>query len=145
MKEGVLIDTGPLVAFLNSRDRYHGWVLEQWNNIRPPLATCEAVLSEACFLLKNSPGAVDSIMEMIQRKVISAPFRLEENIQPIKKLLTKYQSVPVSLADACLVRMSEIYPESLILTLDSDFKLYRKQGRQIIPLIIPNKFKNHYG
>jgi len=82
---------------------------------------------------------------MIQRKVISAPFRLEENIQPIKKLLTKYQSVPVSLADACLVRMSEIYPESLILTLDSDFKLYRKQGRQIIPLIIPNKFKNHYG
>jgi predicted nucleic acid-binding protein len=76
-------------------------------------------------------------MRLIQRKIISISFRLDENIQPVRKLLAKYGSVPMSLADACLVRMSELDQSSQVFTLDSDFNLYRKDGRRIIPTIMP--------
>ena len=137
MKENVLLDTGPLVAFLNSRDKFHEWALEHWDQIQPPMLTCEAVISEACFLLAGTDTGVDSVMQMIQRKIIAVSFHLAEHIQPVKNLLLKYRSVPMSLADACLIRMSELHPESRIFTLDSDFKLYRKDRRRIIPTIMP--------
>lgn len=101
------------------------------------MATCEAVLSEACFLLSRMHGGSEPIMDLLQRKIIVSSFRLEDQIQPIQKLLKKYRSVPMSLADACLVRMSELYPENRVLTLDSDFGLYRRNGRQMIPAITP--------
>ena len=137
MRRGVLLDTGPLVAFLNRRDEYHEWAMAQWSQIAPPMATCEAVLSEACFLLSRMHGGSEPIMDLLQRKIIVPSFRLEDQIQPIQKLLKKYRSVPMSLADACLVRMSELYPENRVLTLDSDFGLYRRNGRQMIPAIMP--------
>lgn len=131
------MDTGPLVAFLNRRDKYHKWVLEHWDQIQPPMLTCEAVVSEACFLLAGTDTGVDSIMQMIQRKIMAISFHLDEHIQPVKSLLLKYRSVPMSLADGCLIRMSELHPESQIFTLDSDFNLYRKNRRRIIPTIMP--------
>lgn len=137
MIRGVLLDTGPLVAFLNRRDEYHEWALAQWGQIAPPMATCEAVLSEACFLLGRMPSGSEPIMDLLQRKIVVPSFRLEDQIQPVQKLLKKYHSVPMSLADACLVRMSELYPENRVLTLDSDFSLYRRNGRQMIPAIMP--------
>ena len=76
-------------------------------------------------------------MDLLQRKIIVPSFRLEDQIRPVQKLLKKYRSVPMSLADACLVRMSELYPENRVLTLDSDFVLYRRNGRQMIPAITP--------
>ena len=136
MKQNILLDTGPLVAFLNRRDKFHRWSTAQWGRIAPPMLTCEAVVSEACFLLAGSSNGSDSVMQLIQRKIISISFRLDENIQPIRKLLAKYSSVPMSLADACLVRMSELDQSSQVFTLDSDFNLYRKDGRRIIPTIM---------
>ncbi len=137
MKQSILLDTGPLVAFLNRRDRFHKWAVAQWDHISPPMLTCEAVVSEACFLLAGSRKGNDSVMQLVQRQIISIPFRLDENIQPIRKLLAKYGSVPMALADACLVRMSELYQNSSVFTLDSDFNVYRKDGRRIIPTIMP--------
>ena len=137
MKQSILLDTGPLVAFLNRRDKFHKWAMAQWGQIAPPMLTCEAVVSEACFLLAGTSKGSDSVMQLIQRKIISISFRLDENIQPVRKLLAKYCSVPMSLADACLVRMSELDQSSQVFTLDSDFNLYRKDGRRIIPTIMP--------
>ena len=126
-----------LVAFLNRRDNFHQWALAQWGQIEPPMHTCEAVISEACFLLRSTPTGSDSVMQMIERNVISVPFRLDDNLHPVKKLLAKYRSVPMSLADACLVRMSELNPISQVFTLDSDFSLYSKHNRRVIPVIMP--------
>jgi len=137
MKQRILLDTGPLVAFLNRRDKFHKWAMAQSDQIAPPMLTCEAVVSEACFLLAGTNKGSDLVMQLIQRKIISISFRLNENIQPVRKLLAKYRSVPMSLADACLVRMSELDQSSQVFTLDSDFKLYRKDGRRIIPTIMP--------
>jgi predicted nucleic acid-binding protein len=137
MKTGVILDTGPLVALLNRRDRYHTWAVAQWNQFSPPLITCEAVLSEACFLLRHRPNGVDAVMELLQRQAVAIAFRLEDHSEPVARLLKKYRSMPMSLADACLVRMSEQESKRVVFTLDSDFTLYRRNSRQVIPTVMP--------
>ena len=137
MRQGVVLDTGPLVAFLNRRDRFHDWTATQWNEILPPMLTCEAVISEVCFLLAGTRTGSDPVMQMIRRNILMIAFHLDEHIDPVKRLLLKYRSVPMSLADACLVRMSELHSNSCVFTLDSDFKLYRRNGRRVIPTLIP--------
>ena len=137
MKENVILDTGPLVAFLNRRDKFHNWALEHWDQIHPSMLTCEAVISEACFLLGGTGSGIDSVMQLIQRKIISISFHLDKHIEPVKRLLLKYRSIPIPFADACLIMMSELNPDSRIFTLDSDFNLYRKNRRRIIPTIMP--------
>jgi predicted nucleic acid-binding protein len=137
MKQQVIMDTGPLVAFLNSRDKYHDWAKAQWAQVQPPLLTCEAVVSEACFLLREWSKGSSSVFELLERKVVEISFCLADNIVPVSALLKKYGNVPVSLADACLVRMAELYDRSSIITLDADFQIYRKHKRRIIPLLTP--------
>ena len=132
-----MLDTGPLVAFLNGRDKFHEWTVAQWNQISAPMLTCEAVVSEACFLLSRIKNGGDRVMQLIQRDILMISFHLDEHIDPVKKLIIKYQSVPMSLADACLVRMSELHSNSYVFTLNSDYALYRKNGRQVIPSIMP--------
>ncbi len=105
--------------------------------IEPPLATCEAVLSEACFLLRQLPGGSEAVLKLVQRELLALPFRLENEIAQVSKLLARYADVPMSLADACLVRMAELHAQSVVLTLDRDFKVYRKSSRQVIPTIMP--------
>jgi predicted nucleic acid-binding protein len=137
MRRRVILDTGPLVAFLNSRDRRHEWVVAQWASISPPFLTCEAVVSEACFLLRGWHNGLASIFELFERKVLSISFSLAEHIGPVFALLKKYGNVPMSMADACLVRMTELHEESSILTFDTDFNIYRKHRRRAIPLLAP--------
>ncbi|MEW6666672.1 MAG: PIN domain-containing protein [Thermodesulfobacteriota bacterium] len=137
MRRQVILDTGPLVAFLNRQDTYHNWSVAQWSEILPPMLTCEAVLSEACFLLRWQDKGREHIFELLRRKTIHIPFRMNENIAPLGDLMKKYDSIPMSLADACLVRMAELFDESSILTLDDDFTVYRKNKRQAIPLLAP--------
>lgn len=137
MSPQTLVDTGPLVAFLNRRDRYHEWATGQLAEIPAPLLTCEAVLSEACFLLRHLRGGSQAVLELLSRGLVQVGFRLDENAVPIRKLLARYASVPMSLADACLVRMAEQHPGSRVLTLDRDFRVYRKHGRHVIPGVMP--------
>ena len=137
MKRQVILDTGPLVAFLNSRDNYHDWVKAQWAIIQPPLLTCEAVVSEACFLLMEWDKGISSVFELLERKVLEILFCLGDQVTPVSVLMKKYGNVPISLADACLVRMAELHDSSSIITLDSDFQIYRKHKRRVIPLLMP--------
>ena len=137
MKRQVILDPGPLVAYLNSRDKYHEWALLQWAAIEPPLLTCEPVLSEACFLLGGIEGGQTAIMELVRRRIVHIPFRLIDHVNEISMLLDKYSDLPMSLADGCLVRMAELYPEGTILTLDEDFVAYRKNKTRIIPTLLP--------
>ncbi|HAX79663.1 MAG TPA: pilus assembly protein [Cyanobacteria bacterium UBA11372] len=137
MRQRVIIDTGLLVAFLNRRDRAQRWVRTEWDTIEPPLLTCEAVLAEACFLLQNIYGGKETVISLVNTGVVHVPFRLNEEVVRIGELLTRYQSVPMSLADACLVRMSEQYSGSSVSTMDSDFLIYRKNRNEIVPVIMP--------
>lgn len=140
MTEVVLVDTGPLVAFLNARDRYHEWTKEVLAGVDAPLLTCEAVLSEACFLLRHASGGGEAVLKMVDRGLVRLPFRLEEEGAAVCRLLARYADVPMSLADACLVRMSEQVSSSVLLTLDRDFKVYRKHGRNVIRTLMPTGF-----
>lgn len=138
MRQQVLLDTGPLVALVNRRDRFHQWVKTEWKQIEPPLLTCEAVITETCFLLQSIYGGHKGVMALIERGVIQIPFRLEKEVNRVGELLHRYQSVPMSLADACLVQMAEQYASSYLLTIDSDFNIYRKDRNQTIPVIMPS-------
>ena len=137
MKGHVLVDTGPIVAFLNREDEYHDWAVMQWDAASPPMLTCEAVVSEACFLLTQMSGAHATLMALLQRGIIETPWALQEHIEPVARLLAKYRDAPMSFADACLVRMSELHLDSPVLTIDSHFRLYRRNGRQVIPTVMP--------
>ncbi len=133
----LLLDTGPLVAFLDRRDRHHGWAKTQWAEIDPPLLTCEAVLTEACFLVRSLPGGSTAVLDLVIRGVVWIDFDLEADAGAVGKLLARYESVPMSLADACLVRMVEQRRGSRLLTIDRDFRLYRTHGRHVIPTTMP--------
>jgi len=138
-EQTVLLDTGPWVAFLNRRDQYHAWVTAQFARLRPPLLTCEAVVSETCFLVRALHGGPEAVLAFLERGVAQVPFRLQDEHIAIKALLARYADVPISLADACLVRMSEQYPNSVVLTCDSDVRRYRRHRRQRIPIIMPDE------
>lgn len=137
MDDPVVLDTGPLVAFLDRKDPYHLWAVEQLGGLRPPFLTCEAVISESLFLLQGRSQGVSALLSYLHEDLIRLAFDLDDHLDAISHLLIKYQNVPISLADACLVRMSELHDRSRVFTLDSDFKLYRRNGRQSIPLIYP--------
>jgi len=134
----VIVDTGPLVAFLNKNDSYHEWAKTQFSLISPPFISCESVISEACFLLCHFPNGAHNILELIERELIILPIDLQAESNSIKRLLEKYSNIPMSLADACLVRLSEQISESVVCTIDSDFRIYRKNKRDIIPIIMPS-------
>ncbi len=133
----VLADTGPLVASLRLRDRHHDWTRTQLASLRGPLLTCEAVLSEAFFLLQTVPKGHDSLAALIDRGVLEVRFDFQDERDATLRLLRKYSDTPMSIADACMVRMSEIHRDASLLTLDQDFVAYRRNGRERIPLIAP--------
>lgn len=133
-----LIDTGPLVAALNRRDKHHPWARGILGSIRPPLLTCEAVLSEAAYLLRGRAGAPAALLELLTRGLIQSPFRLQDEAQAVRQLLTRYGSTRMDLADACLVRMTELHADCELITIDREFRdVYRRRGRQVIPTVMP--------
>ncbi len=138
MRYSVILDTGPLIALIDRRDSYHSWVTTELDTIQPPLLSCEAVLSEAWFLLQRVSNGRETLVGLLKSKQILVSFQFNQEVDSITELLTRYASVPISLADACIVRMAEHHPRSLVLTLDSDFQIYRKFKNQPIPVIIPN-------
>lgn len=133
----IILDTGPLVAYLSLSDKFHGWAKNRFKEFTCPLVTCQAVISEACFLVRNIPNGREAILEMVERSLIQTEFNLNIEAKALKELIHKYQNVPMSLADACLVRMSEIYENAKILTVDKDFNIYRKNKKSPIPCITP--------
>ena len=140
MSEITLLDAGSLVAVLYRRDQFHAWAVKEISQISAPLYTCEAVLAEACFLAQRMLGNSQAVYDFVATGAVEIGFNLGAELAAVKKLALRYQNVPMSLADACLVRMSEIYENSTVFTTDSDFTIYRKNTNQIIPAIMPEEF-----
>ena len=132
-----VVDTGPLVAVLNADDAHHAWAREVFGKLSPPVFTCEAVLSEAQFLLQERGGDPLAVLVWVQQGVISLAFDAANEIERLLALQRSYRNLPMDFADACLVRMTEIHEHSSVLTTDSHFRIYRRNGRQIIPLRAP--------
>ena len=132
-----LLDTGPLVSFLASGLEHHEWATEEWKQLRPPLVTCEPVLTEATFLLKREGCDADPLFALLDRGVIRIGLSIQEQQADLRALMRRYRNRPMSLADACLVRLSEIHASAEVLTLDSDFRIYRRHGNKVIPLRTP--------
>ena len=135
MATNALVDAGFLVALLSRRDANHGWAAAQAPRLPPPWATCEAVLSEASHLL-GGLGTL-SVASLLRRGALVCDYRFADDMDAVLKLLEKYADVPMSFADACLVRMTETLNDPVLLTTDDDFRIYRRHGRQIIPCVLP--------
>jgi predicted nucleic acid-binding protein len=135
MAKSALVDAGFLVALLSRRDANHGWAAAQAPRLPPPWATCEAVLSEASHLL-GGLGTL-SVASLLRRGALLCDYRFADDMDAVLKLLEKYADVPMSFADACLVRMTETLNDPVLLTTDGDFRIYRRHGRQIVPCVLP--------
>jgi predicted nucleic acid-binding protein len=136
MARSVLVDAGFLVALLNRRDSHHPWAVTQAPGHALPWRTCEAVLSDAFHLL--GPRGTPALGAMLRRRALIAAFDLDNDLESVLKLLQKYADVPMSLADACLVRMTETLSDPMILTTDSDFRIYGRHSRQVVPCVMPS-------
>jgi uncharacterized protein len=139
VRGAALLDTGPLVALLNRRDRFHAWAVAQLDEIEPPLLTCEPVLSEACFLLRHDPAGPAAVLDLVHDDLLRVGLHVPDEIVALQRLVRRYAGLPISLADACLIRMAEMSSGSVLLTLDSDFKIYRMHGRQVVPTLMPTR------
>ena len=136
MARNVVVDAGFIVALLSSRDNHHKWAVTQASEFPPPWSTCEAVLSESFHLL-GGRGA-PNLGALVRRRALLVTFEFSKNIKPVVRLIEKYADVPMSLADACLVRMTETFADPIVLTTDQDFRFYRRHSRQIVPCVMPD-------
>jgi uncharacterized protein len=128
-----ILDTGPLVAFLNRADQHHAWTLQALERLSLPLWTCEPVLTEASYLT----GKGREIMRMLADGHIRIGLELEDQADAVSRLLARYAGA-MDLADACIVRMSELTAKCRVFTTDRrDFRIYRRNGREVIPLLAP--------
>ena len=134
----IIADASPIVALIDKRDGSHIWTASQAENLPIPFITCESVISECCFLLHNVFEGEKAVLSFLKKGILQIDFSLSNEVEEIENLMSKYENVPMSLADACLVRMSELADDSVVFTLDSDFHIYRKNGKKEIPLIIPD-------
>ncbi len=135
MASSVLADSSFLVALLNERDAEHDWAVAQAMRFPPVWTTCEAVLSETFHLLGTA--GTPALAELLQGQAVVVKFDVAHHVDDVLRLMKKHGNVPMNFADACLVRMSEILPNPIVLTTDSDFRVYRRHGRQVIPCVTP--------
>lgn len=137
MSSHLILDTGPWVALHCRGDTHHEWAKAQFAQHPAPFLTCEAVVAETCFLLARSGFDPSRALALIEKGVVRVSMSLAEQVGSVRALFDRYDKVPASLADACLVRMSELHDPCRVLTLDSDFSVYRRHGRKVIPVLSP--------
>jgi len=120
-----LLDTGVIVALLDRSEKFHPACAEAVQAIDAPLVTCEAVIAETCYLLRNLPGAPEAVIENVSAGIFQIPFQLSKHTAGLKQILKKYRDRRIDLADACLIRLADEFETPDILTLDKDFRIYR--------------------
>ena len=129
-----IADTGFLVAFANRNDRHHEWAVRVAESVTEPLLTCEAVLAESAFHL----GSVSVVLAMMREGLMTLAFDCRDHLPQLATLAERYANRHPDLADLCLVRMSELYPRHSVITIDrQDFRVYRRNKREMIPLVCP--------
>jgi len=135
----VIADTGALVAFIDPDTREHGWAREVAKHLQRPFLTSEPVLTEAAFILARHGFDADALFALAEAGTISVGIRFDEEWESLRGLMARYRNVPMSLADASLVRLSELHRDCRVFTLDSDFHIYRRHGNKVIPLLMPGE------
>ena len=138
MIKPLIADTGIIVALLDKTDRWHDWAIDEMRGLPTPFLTCEAVITEACFLVAHLPEGKQKVFQLVSKGIFQIEFSLSDEIEAIESLMKKYADLPIDFADACLVRMCELIKNSVVFTVDSDFLIYRKDGRKHIPIIYPD-------
>ncbi len=133
----IIVDAGPLVAMLVKSDRHHAWMVDRLRELPPPFLTCEPVLSEVAHLMRRIRHGIDEFIDLLMSNLLRVDLSIMSERAAVARLLSKYDDPPMSLADACLVRLAELNDRASVLTIDSDFSVYRKHGRRVIPLITP--------
>lgn len=113
------------MALLDRSEQHHRECVDAVSTLGAPLITCEAVIAESCYLLRDIDGAAAAVLENVDRGIFQIPYRLTGNAGGVRKLMRKYADAPMDFADACLVDMASDYRTGRILTLDSDFRIYR--------------------
>jgi predicted nucleic acid-binding protein len=121
----VLLDTGPIVALLDRSEKRHRECADLITRLDAPFVTCEAVIAEACYLLRAAKGAAEAVLENVERGNFLIPYRITGRGMKLAKLIKKYADRPMDFADACLVDMATELGCGRILTLDADFRIYR--------------------
>lgn len=139
MSGTVLADAGPLVAYLDRSDKHHEWAKAQMGLLSAPLVTSEAVMAEVWHLLRRGRINPDYLLGLVEHGALVVRFDLMAEMQEVRRLIRRHEDVPMSLADACLVRMSELEAKVRVFTIDSDFTVYRRNGRKLIPLMMPGE------
>ena len=132
-----LADTGALVALLDRADLHHSWAVGCFKKLSPPLVTCESVLAEALHLLADLTPSVNALARLYQDRILKVDFDFDAHAPALWRSIEKYRNLPMDLADACLVRLSELHADCIVWTTDAHFRIYRRHGRQAIPLLMP--------
>jgi predicted nucleic acid-binding protein len=129
-----IADTGFVVAFKNRTDQHHGWAVELARALAAPTLTCESVLSQAAFHL----GSSEEVLALVSEGMLKVAFECDKNSEKLRDLAVRYANRRPDLADLCLIRMSELYPRHVLITVDEeDFRVYRRNKREAIPLLCP--------
>jgi uncharacterized protein len=136
MAVSVIVDASFLVTLLSRRETDHHWADAQARQYPPPWSTCEAAISETFHLL--GAGGASALVELLRRGAILTTFRFAQTTNEVLALMQKYSDMPMSFGDACLVRMTELLTDPLLLTTDSDFRVYRRHSRQTVPCVMPH-------
>jgi uncharacterized protein len=130
-----IADTGFLVAFGNRTDLHHAWALQIAQRVTEPLLTCDAVLAETAFHLRSA----SVVLRLVQEGLVRPAFLVADHIPRLMQLAVRYADRAPDLADLCLIRLSELYPQHPVITTDLAFRIYRRGRRDAIPLIHPPK------
>ena len=133
-----LIDAGPLTALLNPNDQWHTWARDTMRRLPVPLLTSEPVLAEASYLLRRKGCDADDLFALAEDGAIKVGLHFEDERAALRELMVRYRNVPMSLADATLVRLAELNDDSRVFTLDADFRIYRRHRNKIIPVLMPD-------
>ena len=133
----VLLDTGVIVALLDRSERYHARCVRVLESLEQPLATCEAVIAESCYLLRGLHGAPETVLANVEQGIFQIPLQLNRAAASIRAILRKYRDVPADFADACLIHLADELDTGEILTLDTDFARYRWRRNRAFQLLIP--------
>lgn len=121
----VLLDTGVIVALLDRSEKFHQACAEAVCGLEAPLITCEAVIAESCYLLRNLSGAPEAVIENVAAGIFQVSFQLSREAAGVRQVLRKYRDRKIDLADACLIRLADEFGTADILTLNKDFEVYR--------------------
>jgi predicted nucleic acid-binding protein len=142
VRSSLLLDTGPLVAYLRPREADHDWAVEQFEALDEPFVSCEPVLTEACFLVMRAGRPATVVLDLLRRGLVRVGFELADELIAVRELMARYRNIPMSLADACLVRLAEL-TRLPVCTLDSDFMIYRLSNGRPLALIMPVRQSLH--